>query len=263
MTTVKNKFKQKLRNKELTFGAWIQIGHPAIAEIFANAGYDWICVDLEHGAIDLETMTNIFRTVDAMDVTPVVRVPKNDEVWIRRSLDAGAKGLIIPMINSAEEAALAIKAAKYPPQGERGYGYCRANDHGRKFQEYIQSANDEIVLIMQIEHKKSIENLEDILQLEGVEGVFIGPMDLSGSYGKSGDLTCPEMVKALDKYLKCCSKHSKSAGMHIVRPHEENIADAIQQGYSLIALGVDNSLLDEMASLNIEIANKLCQKNKN
>ena len=134
----------------------MQIGHCAVAEIFARAGFDWICVDLEHGAIDLETMTNIFRTIDAYDCIPVARLPLNDPVWIHRSLDAGARGLIIPMVQSAGEAEQSIKEAKYPPMGIRGFGYSRANMHGMDFDSYIKEANEEIAMVMQIEHKNAI-----------------------------------------------------------------------------------------------------------
>jgi len=166
---MKNTMRKALLDKKVTTGAWMQIGHPAVAEIFAEAGFDWICIDLEHGAIDLETMTNIFRTLDAFDCVPVARLPLNDPVWIHRSLDAGARGLIIPMVKTAEEAKNSIREAKYPPRGARGFGYSRANMHGMDFEEYIKSANDEIAMIMQIEHKDAIANLEDIIKVDGVD----------------------------------------------------------------------------------------------
>ena len=165
---MENKLKAALLERKLSLGAWIQIGHPACAEIFAKAGFDWICVDLEHGAIGIETMTNIFRTIDAFDCVPVARLPINDPVWICRTLDAGARGLIIPMVKTAEEAEFAISKAKYPPRGERGYGYSRANLHGIDFENYITTANEEIAIIAQIEHKDGIDNLESILQVPDV-----------------------------------------------------------------------------------------------
>ena len=251
---MKNKFRKALLNRELTFGAWMQIGHPAIAEIFAKAGFDWICVDLEHGAIDLETMTNIFRTIDALDCVPVARLPLNDLVWIHRSLDAGAKGLIIPMVKAAEEAERAIREAKYPPRGVRGFGYSRANMYGMEFDEYVKTANDEIAMVMQIEHKDAIANLEDIVKVDGVDGLFIGPLDLSGSMGITGQLDHPDMLAALDKYRKVCQDNNKSAGMHIGRPNPENIRAAIEEGYTLVALGLDNVFLDENSKLTLKLA---------
>jgi 2-keto-3-deoxy-L-rhamnonate aldolase RhmA len=254
--TMKNKLRQALLEHKLSLGAWMQIGHPACAEIFAHAGFDWVCVDLEHGAIDLETMANIFRTLDGFDCVPVARLPLNDPVWIHRTLDAGARGMIIPMVKTAAEAESAIRESKYPPRGVRGYGYSRANMHGMDFAEYIASANEEIAMVMQIEHKDAIANIDSILEVPGVDGVFIGPLDLSGSMGITGQLQHPDMVAALDKYLAACRKHKISAGTHIVRPNEQSIRMAVDQGYTLIALGLDNVFLDEGAKACLKAAGR-------
>jgi len=240
--------RKALLNKEISMGTWMQIPHPAVAEILAQAGFNWVCVDLEHGAIDLESTANIFRTLKAYNCTPITRLPLNDPIWIHRVLDAGAEALIIPMVNSAAEAEFAVKHAKYPPRGVRGYGYSRANGHGVNFKDYIASANNDIAMIMQIEHKDAITNLEEILQVDGVDGVFIGPLDLSGSYGKTGDLDCPEMQQALAHYLEMCAKYNKTAGMHIVHPTPENINANLNKGYTFIALGLDNVFLWEKAT---------------
>ena len=240
-----NKLRKALLKREQTLGAWMQIGHTAIAEILARAGFDWICVDLEHGAINLETMADLFRTIDAFDCVPIARLPLNDPVWIHRSLDAGAKGLIIPMVKTAQEAQNAIEEAKYPPRGVRGYGYSRANMHGMDFETYRKSANDEIPMIMQIEHKDAIANLEEIVAVDGVDGLFIGPLDLSGSMRITGQMEHPDMIAALDRYRSVCHNAEISAGMHIVRPNSKNIQQAVNQGYTLIALGLDNVFIDE------------------
>lgn len=253
---MQNKFRKALLEKKVTLGAWMQIGHPAIAEIFARSGFDWICVDLEHGAIDLETMTNIFRTIDGFDCVPVARLPLNDPVWIHRTLDAGARGLIIPMVKTAAEAEKAIVEAKYPPRGARGFGYSRANMHGIDFEEYIKTANDEIAMIMQIEHKDAIANLEEIVKIEGIDGLFVGPLDLSGSMGITGQIDHPDMQAALEKYKKVCQEHNLSAGMHIVRPDAENIKSSISQGYTQLALGLDNVFLDETSKAALSAAGK-------
>ena len=242
-----NKLRMALLNNELSIGTWIQIGHPAVAEILARVGYDWICVDMEHGSIDIESLTHLFRAIEANDVVPIARLPMNDPIWIRRSLDAGAMGLIIPMVNTAQEIESAIRYAKYPPRGERGYGYSRANTFGMNFEEYIATANETIAVVAQIEHKEAIDNIDSILQVQDLDGVFIGPLDLSGSYGKVGQLDCPEMREALQRYLESCRKNKKCAGIHIVHPDEQSIKNAIDQGYKMITLGVDGIFL-EMAS---------------
>ncbi len=249
-------FRQRLHDRELLLGGWVQIGHPAPAEIMAALGYDWVCVDLEHGAIDLESMTNIFRTLDAFDCTPVARLPINDPVWIHRSLDAGARALIIPMVKTAKEAEDAVREAKYPPRGTRGYGYSRANMHGIDFENYIQTANDDIAMIMQIEHKDAIANLDSILDVPDVDGLFIGPLDLSGSMGITGQIDHPDMVTALKRYRDACVSHKTPAGMHIVRPDGGNVRATIEDGYTLIALGLDNVFIHEGAAAAIAAAGR-------
>lgn len=253
---MKNKLRQALLNREVTLGAWLQIGHPACAEIMARAGFDWVCVDLEHGAIDLETMTDIFRTLAGFDTVPVARLPLNDPVWIHRSLDAGARALIIPMVHTAEQAERAVREAKYPPRGVRGFGYSRANLHGMDFDAYIASANDEIAMIMQIEHADAVANLEAILEVDGVDGLLIGPLDLSGSMGITGQMQHPRMVTALRRYLDVCRARGVSAGMHIVRPNAENIRAALDDGYTLLVLGLDNVFLDEGAKACLQAAGR-------
>ena len=202
-------------------------------------GYDWVCVDLEHGAIDLESMTGIFRALDAGGAEPVARLPFDDTIWIKRTLDAGARGIIVPMVNTVAQAEHAVAEAKYPPLGRRGYGFSRANMHGMDFPQYVREANDEIAVVVQIEHRDGIANLDRILEVEGVDGAFIGPYDLSGSYGKTGEFDCPEMVAALVEFRAACARHQKAAGMHIVHPDGDNIRQAIADGYTMIALGID------------------------
>jgi len=251
-----NKLRQSLLNREITLGTWIQIGHPACAEIFARAGFDWICVDLEHAVIDLETMTSIFRALNNSECVPVVRLPTNDPVWIHRSLDAGAKAIIVPMVKTAEEAERAVREAKYPPQGVRGFGYSRANLHGMNFDEYTKTANDEIAMIMQIEHIDAIPNLDAILQVDGVDGLFIGPYDLSGSMGIVGQLDHPKMIGTQEQFLTACRNHNTSAGMHVVKSNDESIQKAINMGYTLLALGLDNVFLQERAIACLKAAGR-------
>lgn len=253
---MKNPFRAALLERRLTLGAWIQIGHPAVAEVLARAGFDWVCVDFEHGIIDLETAANIFRAIDRFGCVPVARLPANDPIWIHRVLDAGARGLILPMIKTAAEAEAAVREAKYPPRGTRGFGYARANLYGADFQSAIASANDEIAMIMQIEHKDAIAQLDAILDVDGVDGLFIGPLDLSGSMGITGRLDHPQMIAALERYRAACRAHGKAAGLHIIRPTEEAIRRAIEQGYTLLALGLDNVFLDQAARAALRAAGR-------
>ncbi len=253
---MKNKLRRALLERQVTLGSWIQIGHPASAEVLARAGFDWVCVDLEHGAIDLAATADIFRALAGFDCVPVVRLPLNDPIWIHRTLDAGARGLIIPMVKTAAEAGAAVREAKYPPLGARGFGYSRANLYGADFEDYIASANEEIAMVMQIEHKDAIANLDGILRVEGVDGVFIGPLDLSGSMGITGQLDHPQMVAALDRYRAACLAHRKSAGLHIIRPNQANVRRALEEGYTMLALGLDNVFMDQSARASLAAAGR-------
>jgi 2-dehydro-3-deoxyglucarate aldolase len=253
---MKNQFREALLRREPTLGAWIQIGHPAVAEVVSRAGFDWACVDLEHGAIDLEGATSLFRALGGSGCVPVARLPANDPIWIHRVLDAGAGGLIIPMVKTAAEAEAAVREAKFPPRGSRGFGYSRANGHGADFATYIASANEEIAMIMQIEHKDALDNLDAILAVDGVDAVFIGPLDLSGSMGLTGQLDHPDVVGALARYRAACTVHHKAAGMHIVRPREEAIQRARAEGYTMLALGLDTVFLQEGARAALRAAGR-------
>ncbi len=253
---MKNKLRHALLERQVTLGSWIQIGHPVCAEVMARAGFDWLCVDLEHGAIDLETTTNIFRGLSGFDCIPVARLPLNDPIWIHRTLDAGARALIIPMVKTAAEAERAVREAKYPPQGARGIGYSRANLYGADFESYVASANDEIAMVMQIEHKDAISNLDAILRVEGVDGVFIGPLDLSGSMGITGQLDHPQMKAALEVYRTACRAHKKAAGMHIIRPDQASIRRALDEGYTMLALGLDDVFIEQSARVALRAAGR-------
>ena len=179
-------------------GTWITLAHPAIAEIFAKAGFDWLTIDMEHSVIDLFDAENLIRTTDLAGALPLVRLPSNDEVVIKKVLDAGAGGIIIPQINSQEELLHAIKATKYAPEGIRGAGLARAQSYGRDFDGYKELVDDNLIIIAQIENKDALENLDNIFSVPELDAVIIGPYDLSASMGKAGQLNDEEVAEAID-----------------------------------------------------------------
>ena len=243
-----NKLKQALKNDKVSLGAWIQIPHPAVVEIIAhnsNNKLDWMCIDMEHGSIDIESMANLIRTIDSCGISPFVRIPKNDSIWIHRSLDAGAKGLIIPMIRNSSEASDAVSEALYPPLGKRSFGYSCANGYGADFDNYVNTFNDEISIIIQIEHIDAINDINSILLVSGIDGTFIGPYDLSGSMGIVGDFENERYKYILSFYSSISKEHSIPTGIHIVRPTQEEIKNAINDDYKIIALGTDAVFLEE------------------
>ena len=237
--------KNKLKKNELTIGSWITIGHPSIAEIMAKVGFDWLTVDMEHSDITLHQAQELIRVIDLCGVTALVRVGENSPNLIKRVMDAGAHGVIVPMVNTKEEAQKAVNAVKYPPYGTRGVGLARAQGYGLAFEPYLDWVRKESVVIVQIEHIQAVENLEEILWVEGVDAFLVGPYDLSGSMGRPGDLDHPEMISALKRIAEVSKRLKKTMGFHVVPPKAETVVEKIREGYRLIAYCVDFLFLIE------------------
>ena len=239
--------KNKLSNKELTFGSWLTLGSLAVTEIMAKANFDWLVVDLEHSTISIDLAGDMIRIIDLCEVTPLVRLTSNDANQIKRVMDAGAGGIVVPMVNCAQEARNAVEATRYSPNGTRGVGLARAQGYGANFHEYLQWQVNEPVVIVQIEHINAIEKLEEILTESGVDGFIIGPYDLSCSLGIPGDFDHPDFIDAM-KYIHTTStKLDKPGGLHIVEPDIAKLKESISLGYSFIAYSVDFRMLDEAA----------------
>ena len=186
---------------------------------------------------------NIFNAIRDTDTVAMVRVQEYDELVIRRWLDAGAQGIIVPMVNTPQQAEAAVQSAKYPPQGRRGFGFCRANHYGAEFDTYVQDANDDIVLIAQIEHIEAIRNIGAILEVDGIDGAFIGPYDLSGLMGLTGQLSHPDVQAAIQTMLESCQRHNKAAGMHVVPVDPDLVNKFTTEGFTFIALSLDCVML--------------------
>ncbi|MEI6753744.1 MAG: aldolase/citrate lyase family protein [Paludibacter sp.] len=227
--------------------------------MFGNCDYDWIAADCEHTDIDVEGFTRIARGLYGRGPVPFVRVRENDTLAIRQVLDAGAQGIIVPLVESAEEAKHAVAAAKFPPLGIRGFSFCRGNNYGIDFDEYVTQANEDIAVVVMIESKKAIDNIDEILSVEGVDGVFIGPYDLSGSYGIPGKTNDILVQNGCTKVLEACRKANKSAGIHVVIPSSENINRALKEGFTFIALGADIVYLNQASRNALDIAKKLLE----
>jgi 2-dehydro-3-deoxyglucarate aldolase len=257
---MENDLKKALRERKLTLGTWIQLGHPGIAEIFANAGFDWIAADCEHTEIDIGPFTAIARGAYGRGTDILARVKTNDVMAIRQVLDAGAKGVIVPLVNTAQEARRAVQSAKFPPAGVRGFAYFRANNWGMDAAEYAVSANSETAVIVMIETKEAVENIDEILSVEDLDGVFIGPYDMSASYGIVGQMDHPVMKDAFKRVADACKKHNRSAGMHIIVPTKEAMERALEYGFSFIALGMDTIFLDRSARNVLEQVKNIIRK---
>jgi len=236
-------FKEKFKTNSAVIGSWLQIPAPSIAEIAAQQGIDWIAVDMEHTEISYETLADIFRALNGSKTSPLVRVRTNNALDIRRALDVGAEGIIVPLVHSAEEAERAVSYCKYPPEGVRGYAFCRANNWGDDFDNYVKEANHKTAVYVMAESREAVENIESILKVEGIDGVFIGPYDLSASYGVVGQTGHSLVKKGCDIILEACKAHGKIAGIHMVIPDENAVRENIKKGFRLIAVGIDTLFL--------------------
>lgn len=237
--------KKKLQQNALTIGSWITIGHTSIVEIMASAGFDWLTIDLEHSAMDFEKSLAMISQVQGCGLPVLVRVAENDPNFIKRVMDAGANGVIVPMVNSAADAAAAVAAVKYPPAGKRGVGLARAQGYGQRFDDYLQWLNESSVVIAQVEHIDSVRNIDDILRVEGIDGIMIGPYDLSASMGIPGKYELPEVTEAIRKVETACKKHGKPLGFHVIKADHRAAIDKISNGYNFIAFSIDFMLLGE------------------
>jgi 2-keto-3-deoxy-L-rhamnonate aldolase RhmA len=243
--------KKRLQKGEVLIGTWISMGHPGIAEIMARAGYDWVVVDLEHSVISIEAAADLIRVIDLCGSAPLVRLTSNQPDQIKRVMDAGAHGIIVPMVNTVEDAKQAVDAVRYAPDGSRGVGLARAQGYGSDFKNYLEWQKKESLVIVQIEHKQALEALEEILKVPGVDGLIIGPYDLSCSMGIPGMFEHPDFKKAMDYILETGKKLSVPTGLHIVEPDEDLLAKCVNEGYRFIAYSVDIRILDVVARQGI------------
>ena len=199
-------------------GSWITLNHISVAEILADAGFDWLCVDIEHSVTDYAEVQQLILAIQSKGLKAYVRVGDNNARIIKRVLDAGADGIIVPSVNSASEARKAVDAIKYPPYGKRGVGLSRAQSYGFGFDDYCDNKSKEIKLIVQIEHIDAINELDAIITTDGVDGTFIGPYDLSGSLGKPGQWDDPLVKNALLLFEQTARKYDKWIGFHVIQP---------------------------------------------
>ena len=228
----------------LSIGSWITLSHPAIAEIMATAGFDWLAVDLEHSAINIGQAEELIRTIDLKGIPALVRLSSNNAEQIKRVMDSGAQGVIVPMVKSSVEAVAAVEATKYPPVGTRSVGLARAQGYGARFAEYIQWQQENSAVIVQIEHILAVNNLEDILSVEGVDGYIVGPYDLSGSLGDPGNFVSKEFLSAMDEIRRVSKRLGVPGGVHIVEPDPKSLRECIEEGNKFIAYSVDTRILD-------------------
>lgn len=232
--------KARLAAGETCVGSWLSLGSLETVEMMARAGFDWLAIDMEHTGLSAGDLVDLIRVVDMAGVAPLVRVGENHPLLIKRALDSGAQGVIVPMVGSVEEAEAAVASASYPPRGVRGVGLYRAQDYGLDFPGYRDWINENTLVAIQIEHKDAIDQLPAMLDVPGVDAFFIGPYDLSGSFGRPGEFDNPEVADALGRIRKIVESGVKPAsGTHVVDPSPDKLKAAISEGHRFVAFSSD------------------------
>ena len=255
---MKNPLKEKLKRGEAVIGTFIEIGHPDVTEWLSRVGFDWLLLDNEHAPTGYETLQRMMQSMNGSGCVPIVRPQWNDLVVMKRVLDIGAYGVLIPWVNSKEEAENAVRYCKYPPQGIRGYGPRRA---GMFDPDYFKTANDELLITIQIETQKALDNLDEILSVPGIDACYIGPWDLSVSlgFGVPPDWNAPRYLAAFDRVLEVSAKHGKPTGMFCTF---DTIEWALEKGFIFNTIEADDYLLIRSARMALEKAREAAKKAK-
>ena len=240
-------FAARLRRRDLLLGTIVTLASPEVTEILSTSGLDWLFIDGEHAPIDFLAAQTLLAT---SRVPCLMRVPEATEAMLKKALDIGAAGVIVPMINSAQQAKSVVKFCKYPPRGVRGVGRVRAQGYGFDFERYMAQANDETVVVVQCEHIAAVEAIDAIAAVDGVDAVLVGPYDLSGSMGLLGQVEHPDVLAAIKHVADVCRKADRALGIYT------NTADRmkpfIAQGYNLVIVGVDVASLGDAARATVK-----------
>ncbi|HUU51391.1 MAG TPA: aldolase/citrate lyase family protein [Candidatus Heimdallarchaeota archaeon] len=241
---MKESFRQRLKQGDLLIGTFMTLPSSEIAEIFAETGYDWLFVDMEHTTLDVKDVQCILQAV-GKKCSCIVRVPSSDETWLKKVLDAGVDGVIIPHVNTADEVRRIVKTCLYPPEGSRSVGLARAQKYGLQFEDYVKNANQTVAIIPQIEHIDGVQNIEEIVKVPGISAIFIGPYDLSGSLGKLGEIHDPQVQKSIAKIYDSCTQAGLPVG--IFSMDTEVASFYIEHGFTLITVGMDILFIGDSA----------------
>lgn len=243
-STVNARFVDRLKRREPMLGTLLSLPSPEVVEVMTRAGFDWLFIDLEHGLLDV---TAAQRMVQAASGCPcLVRVPTGLPTEIAKALDTGAAGIIVPHINTAAHASAAVVAAKYPPLGDRSIGAGRAQGYGGDIAREVACGNAETAVVAQVEHIEGVRQIEEIVEVEGVDAVFIGPFDLSASLGRPGAIDDSHVQEAIDKVLQACRRAEKPCGIFLVEP--QAAAQAFSAGHSLVCFATDTLILGRAAA---------------
>jgi len=237
----------KLGDGGTTVGSWMQIPHASVAEIMGQAGYDWVALDLEHGAIGVHQLPDLCRALELGGTLPLVRLARAEAKDCKHALDSGAGGVIAPMVESAQQLMQIRDACRWPPAGRRGVGFSRANLFGRHFEAYAREAQAPLLVAM-IEHHRAVDALDDIVAVEGLDGILIGPYDLSASMGQTGEFRHPRFLSLLTRIRETTARAGVACGLHVVAPDPEELRRRESEGYRFLAYSIDAVMLNHGAA---------------
>jgi 2-keto-3-deoxy-L-rhamnonate aldolase RhmA len=234
---LENTLKRKLEKKEIAVGAWISSGSPNLVDLLRSLAFDWFVLDMEHSPITIETVGQMIQVLNGSAATPIVRVGQIDQALFKIVLDTGAYGLVVPLVNTAEEAERAVLFCKYPPMGVRGVAASKVSDYGMSLGKYIRTANDETTVIAQIETPQALQNIREIVSVKGIDVAFVGPSDLTMTMGLLDDRSNPKVAEAMLKVVKACDDAGKTAGVMALSLEEARLA--VQRGFRFVSLATD------------------------
>ncbi len=240
------RIRENLRNGGRSVGSWMQIPHASVAEIMGQAGYEWVAVDMEHGAVAVDQLPDLFRALELGDTLPLVRLAQGHPKDCKQALDAGAGGVIVPMVESAESLSAVRDACRWPPAGTRGVGFSRANLFGKHFQRYREEAQAPLLIAM-IEHTRAVDCLDEILKIEGLDALLIGPYDLSASMGLTAQFDDPRFRDVMETIRTQSAAQRIPCGIHVVAPSLEELWQRIDDGYRFLAYSIDAVMLAQAA----------------
>ncbi len=243
----KNPLKSALARNRQTYGCWISLAHPLIPEILAAAGFDWLAVDMEHSSIGLSELLPLIISIEANGIVPLVRVGENNPNLIKRVMDLGSYGVIVPNVCTEDDAKSAVNAVRYPPFGRRGVGLYRAQKFGRGFESYKKWLAKESVVIIQIEHIDAVRNIEAIFSTLGIDAFIVGPYDLSASVGKPGAFDDPKVINALKEIMNAAHRYKIVPGFHSVSADPRDAIMRRKQGFKFLGFSIDAILLGDKA----------------
>lgn len=231
--------KAKLRRRERLFAGWVSYAHPSITETFARAGFDFIAIDMEHSTISVEQAQRIIAASQGEGVPCLPRPVSHSNDWIKPLLESGADGMLVQMVNTPDEVEALVGHVKYPPVGRRSFGVNRAQAYGFDFDSYIRDWNATSSFIIQVESIQAVENIEKLLAFDEIDGVMVGPYDISGSLGVPGQTSHPKVIEASKKVIAACERFGKSCGTQVADASNESVQALFDLGYTYAILGSD------------------------